>query len=262
MLPPIIPTRVGSVRPGSGFVIARTIYPDSMKIRSGDRALALTFACAGIALSALRSRAVELCPPATCAPEDLSCRAAVAVCELKIRAFEIYMEQIDTGQPKYPLPEIYQEVLRPHYPQANLAEVRFAFSDQQPPDNATTDCNDIYFNDASFVEALRSAGPNRKLLWLLHELAHPEQCAASGGRKGYAKRWWDELEAAVRASGETIDLFQSTEELAKQLRKLYARVHGTMPMEQAADAKAAAVLESLRGCCIAEDGTPIRPATD
>ena len=234
-----------------------------MKIRSGGRvALALAFAFAAIALAALRSRAVEVCPPATCTSEDLSCRAAVALCELKIRAFEIYMQQIDTGQPKYPLPQIYQEVLRPHYPQADLAQVRFAFSDQQPPDNATTDCNHIYFNDASFVEALRSAGPNRKLQWLLHELAHPEQCAAAGGRKGYARRWWDELEAAVRANGETIDVFQSTDELAKQLRKLYARVHGAMPMEKAADAKAEAVLADLRQCCLAADGTLTRPHAD
>ena len=233
-----------------------------MKIGSDRAALALAFACVGIALAALRSRAAEGCPPATCAPEDLSCRAAVALCELKIRAFEIYMEQIDTGQPKYALPQIYQEILRPHYPRANLAEVRFAFSDQQPPDNATTDCNDIYFNDASFVEALRTGGPNRKLLWLLHELEHPEQCAAAGGRAGYAKRWWDELEAAVRASGETIDIFQTTEQLVKQLQKLYMRVHAAMPMEQAADAKAEAVLAHLRRCCLAADGSLKRPDPD
>lgn len=231
-----------------------------MGIGSRDRAaLALIVAGAGIALAALRSRAVEVCPPDTCAPEDLTCRAAVALCEVKIRAYQIYMEQIDTRRPKYPLPEIYQEILRPHYPKTNLAEIRFAFSDQQPPDNATTDCNDIYFNDASFVEALRSGGANRKLEWLLHELAHPEQCAAAGGRMGYAKRWWDELEAAVRQSGETIDVFQSTDELAKQLRRLHARVHGAMPMEQAADAKAEAVLADLRQCCLAADGMLIRP---
>jgi hypothetical protein len=247
-------------------VTARTLYPDSMKIRSRGRAslgsLALVLACTGIALGALRSRAAEGCPTATCAPEEVSCRAAAALCELKIRAFEMYMGQIDTGRPKYALPQVYQEVLRPHYPLADLAQVRFAFSDQQPADNATTDCNDIYFNDASFVDTLRHAGPNPKLVWLLHELAHPEQCSAARGRAGYAKRWWDELEAAVRASGETIDVFQSTDQLAKQLRRLYARVHGMMPMEQAADAKAAAVLADLRQCCLTADGTLQRPDPD
>ena len=223
--------------------------------QSAAHALALA---AALLVSGGASRADPECGR-SCAPADLSCRAAVALCETKIRAFELYMEQIDTGRPKYELSPVYRDVLRPHYPNADLDAVRFSFSDQQPPANATTDCNQIYFNDASFVETLRSAGPNRKLLWLLHELAHPEQCAAAGGRPGYAKRWWDELEAAVRASGETIDVFQSTDELAKQLRKLYARVHGAMPMEHAADAKAEAVLADLRQCCLAEDGSLKRP---
>src|SRR4029453_5978578 len=94
--------------------------------------------------------------------------------------------------------------------------------------------------------------------WLLHELEHPEQCAEAGGRERYAKRWWDELEGGVRASGASIDLAQSTDQLAKQLGELYTRVHAAMPMERAADAKAEAVLAKLRACCIAPDGTPMR----
>src|SRR5204863_5854395 len=101
---------------------------------------------------------------ATCPSGDLACNAAAAFCEAELRAFDLYMRQIDAGQPKYPLPPIYRDLLRAHYPSADLARVRFAFSDQQPPDNATTDCNDIYFNDASYVGVLRDAGPNRN--WL------------------------------------------------------------------------------------------------
>jgi hypothetical protein len=197
-----------------------------------------------------------------CAQADLSCRAAVSLCEIKIRAFELYMKQIDTGRPKYELAAVYRDVLRPHYPNADLAAVRFSFSDQQPPDNATTDCDQIYFNDAAYVEVLRDGRPNPKLVWLLHELAHPEQCAAAGGRTGYAKRWWAELEAAVRESGETIDLFQTTDQLVKQLGALWARMHDQMPMERAADAKAEAVLAELRRCCIAPDGTLTAPPAD
>lgn len=230
-------------------------------IRSPDRAtLALGFTCA-LVLPASAYAAVGVCRP-SCAPTDLACNAAVALCEARIRAFDVYMDQIDTGQPKYALPAVYQDVLRPHYPRVNLAEVRFAFSDQQPPDNATTDCNNIYFNDASYVTALRNADPNPRLLWLLHELAHPEQCAAAGGREGYAKRWWDELEAAVRASGETVNVLQPLEQLVKQIGELYARVHSAMPMEQAADVKAEAVLADLRVCCLAADGTLTRPRAD
>jgi hypothetical protein len=196
-----------------------------------------------------------------CAPDDLSCQAGAALCETKIRAFQTYMEQIDTGRPKYELPALYQEVLRPHYPGADLAAIRFAYSDQQPLGNATTDCNQIYFNSESYVTALRDAAPNPKLIWLLHELAHPEQCTAAGGREGYAKRWWDELEAAVRESGETVNVFQSTEQLVKQLQALYLRAHDSMPMERAAEAKAKAVLAELERCCLAADGTLARPAS-
>ena len=141
----------------------------------------------------------------------------------------------------------------------DLAAVRFSFSDQQPPDNATADCDQIYFNSESYVAALRDAAPNPKLDWLLHELVHPEQCAAAGGREGYAKRWWNELETAVRESGETVNVFQSTEQLVKQLQELYLRVHDAMPMEQSADAKAKAVLADLERCCLAPDGTLRRP---
>ena len=226
-------------------------------IRSPDRAsLVLGFICA-IALPASASAVARACP-SSCAPADLVCNAAAALCETKIRAFDVYMAQIDTGQPQHALPPIYQDILRPHYPQVDFEKIRFAFSDQQPPDNATTDCNRIYFNDADHVDALRNAGPNPKWLWLLHELTHSEQCVEVGGREKYALRWWRELETAVRESGETIDVFQTTEQLVKQLQALYLRVHAAMPMEQTADAKAETVLGSLRVCCIAEDGTPVR----
>ena len=210
--------------------------------------------------AASATRAESLCP-GSCAPDDLACRAALALCQAKLRAYAVYMDQIDAAQPKHPLPEIYREILRPHYPHVDFETIRFAYSDQQPPDNATSDCNDIYFNDASYVAALRDAGPNRKWRWLLHELTHAEQCAQGGGREKYALRWWSELETAVRESGETIDVFQTTEQLARQLQALYVRVHGSMPMEQAADARAEALLAELQRCCVAPDGSPTRPAT-
>jgi len=215
-------------------------------------------AVAAVLCAASASRAADVCG-GPCASGDLTCAAAVALCEAKLRAFDLYMRQMDAGQPKYELPPVYRDILRAHYPSVVVDQVRFGFSDQQPPDNATTDCRFLYFNDASYVAALRDAGPNLKWTWLLHELAHAEQCATGGGREKYALRWWSELEVAVRESGETIDVFQTTEELAKQLQALYLRVHGSMLMEQAADAKAEAVLPELRRCCIAPDGAPVRP---
>jgi hypothetical protein len=238
-------------------VIARTIYPDLAMIRFPVGAALVLVSCA-VVMPVDAPRAATVCGD-SCPEADLPCNAALALCEAKIRVFGIYMAQIDARQPKYALPQIYRDILRSHYPQVDLGKVRFAFSDQQPIDNATTDCNEIYFNDAKYVAALRDAGPNPKWPWLLHELTHVEQCSEGGGREKYALRWWRELETAVRERGETIDVFQTTEQLVKQLQKLYLRVHGAMPMEQAADAKAEAVLADLRRCCLAEDGTLTRP---
>jgi hypothetical protein len=184
-----------------------------------------------------------------------------SLCQAKVRFFDLYMDQIDIGRPKYALPEVVQEVLRPYYPGADLSAVRFAYSDQQPLGNATTDCNQIYFNSESYVSALRDAAPSSNLVWLLHELVHPEQCAAAGGREGYAMRWWDELEKAVSESGATIDVFQSRDRIVKQLQALWPRVHDSMPMERDAQAKAETVLADLQRCCVAEDGTLRRPAS-
>jgi hypothetical protein len=214
-------------------------------------------AVVAVLCAASASRAADACG-GPCPSNDMACNAALTLCAIKLRAFDLYTQQIEAGQPKHALPPIYREILRGRYPDVVLDQVRFAFSDQQPPDNATTDCRYLYFNDASYVAALRDAGPNRKWKWLLHELTHAEQCA-QGGREQYALRWWSELETAVRESGETIDVFQTSEELARQLQALYVRVHGMMPMEQAADARAEAVLTELRRCCIAPDGSPVQP---
>jgi hypothetical protein len=217
------------------------------------------FAAAAVLCAATGARAADVCG-GPCGSGDLACQTTAALCETKLRAYAIYMDRVGAGAERFALPPVYREILARHYPDVDFAKVRFAYSDQQPPDNATTDCDVMYFNDAKYVAALRDAGPNDRWTWLLHELAHPEQCAAAGGRQGYAKRWWAELEAAVRASGASIDPFQSTEDLARQLGELYARLHGSMPMERAADAKAEKVLAELRGCCIAADGAPVRPA--
>jgi hypothetical protein len=217
-------------------------------------------ALAAVLCAASAARAGSACP-GSCGSDDLACRAALALCEAKIRAYGAYMDRIGAGQTRYALPPVYQEILAPHYPRADLAKVRFAFSDQQPPHNATTDCDVIYFNDLTYVLALARADPNANWIWLLHELEHAEQCAEAGGRERYAKRWWDELQTAVQASGASIDLLQSTEQLAKQIGELYARVHGAMPMERTADAKADHVIAKLQACCIAPNGAPMQPVT-
>jgi hypothetical protein len=173
-----------------------------------------------------------------CALGDAACVAAVAACEVKIHAYNIYMDQMGLGVSKHQLPAVYRDILGPRYPQANFNTFRFGFADRQPPNNATTDCNTTYFNNAVYVDRLRNAAANPDYFWLLHEVTHTEQCSVLGSREAYAKRWWDEMEAVANAQGRNINFNQSPENLAKQIGALYSQVHDMMAMEQQADNKA------------------------
>jgi len=195
----------------------------------------------------------------SCAPTDNACLAAVAACETKIHAYNIYMGQMGAGAANAALPPIYRELLGPRYPGANLSSYRLAFADRQPANNATTDCATTYFNNQSYVQAVKDAAANPDWFWLLHEVTHAEQCALLGSRDRYAKRWWDEMEAALAARGRTVNVLQTPEQLAGQLGGFFLQVHDSMPMERAADAKGNQVLAALENCCIDRDRRPIRP---
>lgn len=206
----------------------------------------------------------QVCASTTqCKIGDVGCAAAVtaavAACETKIAAYNIYMDQMGAGVTKHQLPAVYRDILRGRYTQTNFDTFRFGFSDRQPPNNATTDCNTTYFNSADYVDRLRNASANPNWFWLLHEVAHPEQCTTAGGREAYAKRWWDEMDAALARQGTKVNVLQTPEALAQQIGSLFAQVHDMMPMEQQATAKANAVLNALPGCCISQQGAPIRP---
>jgi hypothetical protein len=216
--------------------------------------------------SATKAHGFKVCER-QCAFGDAACAAAIVNCETKIHAYNIYMahmgDRLTTGErvTTHQFPAVHREILGPRYPQVNLTTVRFGFADRQRPGNATTDCNTIYFNDADIVEKLRNASrlSNYFWYWLLHEVTHTEQCPVFGGREAYAKRWWDEMEAAAYARGRTINFNQSPEALANEIGGLYSEVHDAMPMELQADNKANAVRTALRACCISNGGSPIRP---
>ena len=193
-----------------------------------------------------------------CAPTDVACHAAIAACETRMQAYEIYQGQMAADQTNYKLPAVYQDILRSKY-QTNLSNYRFGFSDRQPAGNATTDCFTTYFNRKSYVDALRKSDSNPNWFWLLHEIAHAEQCSSLGGREFYANRWWNELMAAANATGRSINFNQTPQQLAGQMGTLYASLHDRMPMESAADSKANAVLNQLVTCCISNSDKPIRP---
>ena len=174
----------------------------------------------------------------SCIAESLSCRAERTLCEAKLAAYRAQMDQLGAGVELSSLPGPYLLVLAPFYPRLDLASVRFGVSPRQPPDNAITDCDRIYFARSGFVERLRLGGLRTRgdWLWLLHELRHAEQCAILGGRDAYAVRWLDELGLSFLSDGDL------------------ATLHDRIPMEGDADRRAEVVLAELSACCRAPDG--------
>lgn len=192
------------------------------------------------AASSICALACSECEPGR-GPFDLACaacRTQVNLCEAKLALYHAHMEELGAGVELFSLPDPYRRVLARFYPRLDLGRVRVGASDRQPPDNAITDCDRIYFARTDFVERLRTRElrSSSDWLWLLHELRHAEQCALLGGRDAYAVRWLDEL-------GLT---FLSDADLAT--------LHERIPMEGDADARAEGVLAELSACCRAEDG--------
>ncbi|CAN5698798.1 hypothetical protein BH23GEM9_BH23GEM9_19770 [soil metagenome] len=191
-------------------------------------------------------------PPRLCAPFDgacndynasvTKCQTEQASCQAKFMMYDAYLQQMGMGVTLYNLPALYREELAQYFPAANLADVRFGYSNRQPDSNATTDCDRIYFNNAGYVDAVRTGtlqhdnSALHHFSWLLHELTHFEQCRQVGSRDAYAKMWWDHLSEAE---------FQTLIETGN-----WMTVHDQMQMENEADTRRDQVLMTLPGCCI------------
>lgn len=180
--------------------------------------------------------------------EVTSCQAEQASCQAKFVMYDAYLTQMGLGVTLHNLPALYRDILDPHYPAANLSQVQFGYSNRQPPNNATADCDKIYYNNSSFVDDKRQGDLDSEgeFKWMLHELAHFEQCRQVGSRDAFAKMWWDHL-------SET-DL-QSMIETGS-----WDQVHDQMQMEADADDKADDIFDDLEQCCIHPgNGKLIRP---
>lgn len=202
--------------------------------------------------------AAALAAPALAAqlsPISPACQTGTAIqqtaCQAKLGLYQSYMTQLGAGVSLRGLPALYRDVLGPHFGAPNLLVHRFGYSNRQPANNATTDCQTTYYNDASMVNWTASGdlSDSKFIGWLLHELAHVEQCAAVGGRDFYARMWFDQLQQTQisvtwpPAPG-TLD---------------WMTIHDQMAMEQQADAKRVAVWGAINACCIDQTGRIIRP---
>ncbi|HVR74340.1 MAG TPA: hypothetical protein VMT52_08410 [Planctomycetota bacterium] len=150
------------------------------------------------------------------------------ICQGKYAIYQTYMAFLGAGVSLHSLPDVYVEEIQPIFPHVDLRSVRFGFSNRQPSDNATTDCDKIYFNDAAYVERLRRAelSTPEEWDWLLHELRHTEQCRELGGRQAYAERWFRDLEISLLVT-----------RLANPAQ-YFTWLHDNMPMEADADSRA------------------------
>ncbi len=147
------------------------------------------------------------------------------ICETKYYLYQLYMAFLGAGRPLYNLPEVYIEKLQHLYPNRDLHAVKFGYSGNQEPGNATTDCSRMYFGDAGFVQRLRTAtlaaDDYTAWSWLLHELRHTEHCAELGGREEYAKRWFKDLSTAALVTNLNSPAY-------------FRAIHDAMPMEHEA----------------------------
>lgn len=178
-----------------------------------------------------------------CSLTDAACIVNEQTCQAKLGLYYGYMGQLGTGVTVYQLPQLYIDLLQPHYG-AFISGWRFGFSDRQPANNATTDCSRTYFNDQAFVDDLRAGNLNEdsEFTWLFHEIQHHVQCSRLGSRDLYAKMWFEQLEVTFIQNNDL------------------ATLHDRMPMEGDADGVANRVLGAMANSRGA-DGRLVRSIT-
>ena len=86
------------------------------------------------------------------------------VCEAKVALYKAYMAVLSAETTLHPLPQVYVDLLAPFYPNVDLSQVTFGHSNNQPANNATTDCYRMYFNDRKMVEKLQESKRRKPLL--------------------------------------------------------------------------------------------------
>lgn len=177
---------------------------------------------------------------AVCMARAGACLARQALCEGRLALYAQVMAFVGDGVETHPLSPRLAEGIQRLFPRSDLGRVRVGFAPSQPPENAITDCDTIYFARRDTVERVRAGtiAEDAEWIWLLHELRHTEQCQILGGREAYALAWMEDVPLDALKLGE-IDP---------------EAIHESMPMERDATDRAIAVLRELTGCCRTGDG--------
>jgi hypothetical protein len=158
-----------------------------------------------------------------------------------LSAYRSYFAVVDAGASKRRLPHDVRQKLVPYYGMRLLEQVWYGESNfLQIADAAMTDCHSIYFPSGSgMIDIIEKSDLFKSkhrddLKWLLHELAHCEQCSRMGGRDSYAQTWFREV-ALATITQLLLDPSQVSAEM----------LHDAMPMEKEAEKKAVRVLKQL-----------------
>jgi hypothetical protein len=161
---------------------------------------------------------------------------------LQREAYRKYMRDVAKDVDLEPLPAWLIKQYQRHFTYVNLRNVRIGESDSTPSDStAIVDCQKVYFPQASGeLPKIRSQATDLSYHWLLHELAHTNQCMSlepgsvsfSTKRDKYGDMWFANLPEPVLLSiltdGVPVD----------------DSVHDRMPMEADADRQATAIIRA------------------
>ena len=145
--------------------------------------------------------------------------------------YKTFMSLMSSGVQMKAMPYALIQKLDPYYAN-NLNIVRYGHASRLS-NTAITDCTKIYFSSKDMTDAIAKNTPltASSMRWLLHELAHTEQCYKVGGREAYAKMWFKDLGTAL-----VTPPFSSND---------MKEIHDKMPMEKDAEAKAVQVRTQL-----------------
>ena len=155
------------------------------------------------------------------------------------QAYYKYFQNISNGVAMESLPAWVITRYDSYYPNVSLADIRIGESNNTPSDRtAITDCKKIYFPAAAGELARIRTESSPNYFWLLHEIAHSDQCMGldkgsfSTKRDKYADMWFSQLPQAIIISIMTDGI------------PVDGAIHDNMPMETGADTKAAQVINA------------------
>jgi hypothetical protein len=174
------------------------------------------------------------------APQPV-CSDSQLIVKSLLSAYRSYFAVVEAGATMRRLPHDVRQKLAPYYGMQLLEQVRYGESEVLKIGAAAmTDCHSIYFPSGCGMSDIVEKGNlfNRKyrddLKWLLHELAHCEQCDQKGGRDSYAQTWFKEVAVSTLTQ-----LFLDPQQVNARM------LHDAMPMENDAEQKAVRVLDQL-----------------